>query len=151
MFTIGKTYPYLVFLISLKKIHCFLMFAVFDTLNTVHGVRASPWKTTLFLCFCTWVWYPPLRTSGPSGDKQHNLGKVGRVKVHSHGGQWRGIVKFMHSLPWLHQFFRFTKCVPSCGYALPVKQELTKSLKNCWFYMQRHLKWVNNMQVIILK
>ena len=29
--------------------------------------------------------------------------KLGRVKVHSHGGQWRGIVMFTHSLPWMSQ------------------------------------------------
>ena len=25
----------------------------------------SPWKATFFPFFCTWAWYPPLKTSGP--------------------------------------------------------------------------------------
>ena len=36
-------------------------------------------------------------------DSQHNLGKLGRVKVHSYGGQLRGIVMFTHSAPWMRQ------------------------------------------------
>ena len=31
-------------------------------------------------------------------DNQHNLGKLGRVKVHSHGNQWRRIVMFVYAL-----------------------------------------------------
>ena len=45
----------------------FLIFADFDTLNTGRAALASPWKTTLFPCFCTRAWYPPLNTSGPPG------------------------------------------------------------------------------------
>ena len=33
-------------------------------------------------------------------DSQHNLGK-GRVKMHWHGGQWRGIVTCTYSSPWM--------------------------------------------------
>ena len=32
-------------------------------------------------------------------DNQHNLGKLRRVKVHSHSGQWRAFVMFTHPLP----------------------------------------------------
>ena len=55
------------FLFSLKNIPFFLIFAVFDTLNTGRAALASPWKTILFPCFYSQAWYPPLNTSGPPG------------------------------------------------------------------------------------
>ena len=55
------------FYLALKKHTFFLIFAIFDTPNTGRAARASAWKTTLFPCFCTRAWYPPLNTSGPPG------------------------------------------------------------------------------------
>ena len=60
-----KHKPYLVCFISLKKTPFFLIFAVFDTLNTASAVRASPWKNTFFYVFVLendthlWIQVPP--------------------------------------------------------------------------------------------
>ena len=46
-------------------------------------------------------------------DNQHNLGKLGRVKVHSHGGQWRGIE--MCNVLFAVIYFGFRKRVAFLG------------------------------------
>ena len=71
------------FLFNLKNIPFFLIFAVFDTLNTGRAALASPWKTTLFPCFCTRAWYPPLNTSAPPGVNQDTSSHT-PTHLHSH-------------------------------------------------------------------
>ena len=71
-----------------------MIFAVFDTLNTGRAALASPWRTTLFPCFCTRAWYALLNTSGPPG----TLGY--RQKIHhfffSH--KWGTRFKYLSNL-----------------------------------------------------
>ena len=66
VFIAGKKHTLISYFYKPEKTYLFfLIFAVFDTLNTTRVVRSSPWETTPFLCFCTQAWYPPLNTSGP--------------------------------------------------------------------------------------
>ena len=68
VFIAGKKHTLISYFYKPEKTYLFfLIFAVFDTLNTTRVVRSSPWETTPFPCFCTQAWYPPLNTSGPPG------------------------------------------------------------------------------------
>ena len=88
-FSVGRTLDYSQK--SFKHIYCFIF--ELDTFMKLRHIWNIFIATSLRRSYCWQL--------------TQSIGKLRRVKVHSHGGQWRRIVTLTHSSPWMRQLWEW--------------------------------------------